>query len=73
NYNYLLKKFKGNTTEIKYIGFNTNLKVEVNSNNIGNLGYTYSKNTPTIDNLIENAIVVNYRNLTLNDDVSFQS
>lgn len=73
DYNYLLKYFNNNSAEITYLGLNTNLKTVLNNNNIGQLSYNFSNEIPRLDNLIEQGIIKDYRNIIFNDDVTFES
>lgn len=73
SYNYNLRKFNTQSSELKFIDIKSNFKAEFNPNNIGEFSYTFSHQTPTVENLIQNAIVINHRNIVVNEDVDFLS
>lgn len=73
SYNYNLRKFNTQSSELKFIDFKSNFKAEFNPNNIGEFSYAFSHQTPTVENLIQNAIVINHRNIVVNEDVDFLS
>ncbi len=69
SYNYVSNKFNKSPNTSNYLGINSSIKAVFNSNNIGQLSYNYSSSIPTIDNLIQQYIIKDYRNLIINDDV----
>lgn len=73
SYNYNLHKFNAESFELKFIDFKSNFKAEFNANNLGEFSYAFSHQTPTVENLIQHAIVINHRNIVANEDVDFLS
>ncbi len=73
SYNFNARKFNAETDQICFTDFKSNLKAQFNKNNIGELSYAFSHQTPTIENLLQNPIVINHRNTLINGDVSFLS
>ncbi len=69
NYNYVSNKFNKSPNTSNYLGINSSFKAIFNNNNIGQLSYKFSSSIPTIDNLIEEYIIKDYRNLIINDDI----
>lgn len=72
-HNYNLLYFNEKSAKQRFTNFNTKLKAGFSPNNIAELSYGYSHQTPTIENLIQNELVVNYRNTILNKDVAYNS
>ena|GEM_PF-3535314 len=73
SYNYNLRKFDIETSELTFLDFKSNIKAVFSKNNIAELSYSYSHKTPTIENLIKNKLIINNRNMVSNDDVPFDA
>lgn len=73
SYNYNVKHFKEKAAEKRFTNFTTNFKAAFSPNNIGELSYSYSHQFPTIDNLLQNEIITDYRNTILNNNVAFNA
>ena len=73
SYNYNLRKLNSEIAEVRFVDFNSNFKAVLSQNNIGELSYSFSHQTPTIENLVKNTIVKNHRNTIIDEDVDFNS
>ena len=69
SYNYISTNFNETPKNSNYLGFRSTIKAIFNSNNIGQLSYNYSSSIPTINNLIQQYIIKDYRNLIINENV----
>ena len=70
-FNDVYNKFKDESDAINYLDVKSSIKAVFSSNKITKLSYNYSNSTTTIDNLIDENIIKNYRNLTINENVIF--
>lgn len=73
SYNYKLKHFNDQTAENRFTNVITQFKAAFSPNNIGELSYTYAHQLPTIDNLLQNEVAIDYRNTIANKNVAFNS
>lgn len=73
SYNYLLRRFNSLSGTTNFLDFNSKFKAEFTNNNIGELSYSFLHQVPTIENLLQNEIVVDHRNLAGNENINFNS
>jgi hypothetical protein len=69
NYNYISSKFNELYTTSNYLGVKSSIEAVFSSNNIGQLSYSFSNSVSTIDNLLEQYLIKDYRNIIINEDV----
>ena len=70
NYNYTAKTFNTINNNINYLEFNSSIKSVFNTNNIAQISYKFSNQTPFIDHLNDGFIIKDYRNLIVNNDLA---
>jgi len=72
-FNNVYNKLNNQSDSVNFLDIQSSVKAVFSSNKIAKLSYNYSNATTTIDNLIDENIIKNYRNLTVNDNVVFNN
>lgn len=73
DYNYIYRAQNENSASLLYLDFDGVFKATFGPNNIGTLSYNYLQQTTKLNNLFDNPVITNYRNILLNQDVSLDN